>query len=175
MRPNIDIATAALILAQVLGGGPMPDAAMAGGGRARAGEPVLVGERGPEVFVPNVPGTVIPQYAEPVPAYQRPGPDFGVYRERPGQEMPAISPKPEAWDRWLANLPESGTVEDRRGPDAIDMDEIYWRRAHEPKKALKQFPPAETVAKSTTPDWLKDQESQWLKAYKKHSPSTAKQ
>ena len=61
----------------------------------------------------------------------------------------------------------SENIEDRRGPDAIDMDEIYWRRAHEPKKALKQFPPAN---QSTTPDWLKDQETQWLKANKKTKP-----
>jgi len=61
--------------------------------------------------------------------------------------------------------------------DATDMDEIYWRRARGEKGQLIQFPPAETDAhaKSTTPDWLKDQESQWLKANKKHSPSNAKQ
>ena len=68
-------------------------------------------------------------------------------------------------------------IEDRRGPDATDMDEIYWRRARGEKGQLIQFPPAKTDAhaKSTTPDWLKDQESQWLKANKKHSPSNAKQ
>jgi hypothetical protein len=45
--------------------------------------------------------------------------------------------KPEAWDRWLANAPESENVEDRRDLDAIHM-----------------------------PDFLKDQESQWVKARK---------
>jgi hypothetical protein len=52
MRPHVGIATAAMILAQVLAGGPMPQTAIAGGGRAQAGEPIL-GERGPEVFVPR--------------------------------------------------------------------------------------------------------------------------
>jgi len=153
MRLHIEIATAAMILAQVLGGGPMPQAAMAEGGHARAGEPILVGEREPEVFVPSAPGTVVPRYAEP---------DFGLARELPGQEMPAISPRPEAWDRWLANAPMSENIEDRRGDDQTDMDEIRWQKMYGPKKALKSFPPAEmdTHAKSTTPDWLKDQESQ---------------
>jgi hypothetical protein len=115
----------------------------------------VVGERGPEGFVPNTPGVVIPQHAEP---------NFGLARELPGQEMPAISPRPEAWDRWLANAPMTENIEDRRGDDQIDMDNIRWQRMYGPKKALKQFPPAET--KSTFPDWLKDQESQWIKARK---------
>ena len=71
--------------------------------------------------------------------------------------MPAISPRPEAWDSWLANVPMSENIEDRRGPDATDMDEIRWRKMHEAKKPLKQFPAASTV-----PDWLKDQEKAWL-------------
>ena len=154
MRLNIDIATAAMILAQVLANAPAPQAAMAGGGYPQAGEPVLVGERGPEVFIPNVPGAVVPQYAEP---------NFGLARELPGQEMPAISPKPEAWDRWLANAPESQNVEDRRSDDNRDMDDLRWRRAHEPKKPLVQFPP---LSESRTPSWLKAQEDAWIKAKK---------
>jgi hypothetical protein len=47
---------------QVLNGGPMAQAAMAEGGHVRAGEPVLVGEHGPEVFVPGVPGSVLPKW-----------------------------------------------------------------------------------------------------------------
>jgi hypothetical protein len=164
MRLNKGVATAAIIFAQALSGPPMPKAAMAQGGRPQAGEPVLVGESGPEVFVPSKPGVV-------VPSYQKPGSDFGVYRELPGQEMPAISPRVEAWDRWLAIAPMSENIEDRRGDDQTDLDEIRWRKWYGPKKQLKQFPPAQ----STAPDWLKDQESQWLKANKKHSPSTAKQ
>src|SRR5262249_47038609 len=31
------------------------------GGRPAVGEPAIVGENGPEVFVPDVPGTVVPQ------------------------------------------------------------------------------------------------------------------
>jgi hypothetical protein len=88
MRFNVDIATAALILAQVLSGGPMPETALAGGGRVPAGAPVLLGERGPEVFVPSTPGTVVPQFASP---------DFGAVA--PGQEwlaraqrQPSLSP-----------------------------------------------------------------------------------
>jgi hypothetical protein len=61
MRFNVDIATAAMILAQVLDGGPMPQAAMAEGGKAKVGEPLLVGERGPEVIVPAQASMVIPQ------------------------------------------------------------------------------------------------------------------
>jgi hypothetical protein len=75
--------------------------------------------------------------------------------------------KPEPWDRWLANAPMSENIEDRRGDDQTDLDEPRWKKWYGPKKpptALKQFPPAET--KSTLPDWLKDQESQWLKIKK---------
>jgi hypothetical protein len=43
-------------------------------GRTRS--ELAVGERGPAVFVPSVPGTVVPQFYED-----------------PGQAMPAISPK----------------------------------------------------------------------------------
>jgi hypothetical protein len=140
-------------------------AALCVGCAGRDPQPIatVVGERGPEVFVPSVPGTVVPQYAEP---------NFGLARELPGQEMPAISPRVEAWDRWLANAPMTENIEDRRGDDQIDMDNIRWQRMYGPKKALKQFPPAET--KSTFPDWLKDQESQWLKPHKTAKPYGAK-
>jgi hypothetical protein len=33
---------------------------MGDGGRPYANEPVIVGEQGPEVFVPDQPGTVVP-------------------------------------------------------------------------------------------------------------------
>jgi len=120
----------------------------ADGGRTPQDRPILVGERGPEVFVPSTPGTVVPQYAEP---------NFGIARELPGQQMPAISPRVDAWDRWLANAPMSENIQDRRGPDATDMDIIRWRQWNSPKKPLKQFPAASSV-----PDWLKDQEKAWL-------------
>jgi hypothetical protein len=217
MRFNVDLATAALIFAQVLAGGPMPEAAMAGGGHARAGEPVLVGERGPEVFVPSVPGTVIPdwvkqkqweyaarqaqptgelnglvptdaQLARSLALRDQPGAYYEPWqpwqRDVVSKDWPtdfinaqlgdahkggvhALSPfvQPEGWDRWLASAPESQNIEDRRDLDAIDMDNIRWQRAHAPKKPLKQFPPA-AEASSHLPDWLKDQESQWIKARK---------
>ena len=56
--------------------------------------------------------------------------------QRPPWENTAPFVKPEAWDRWLANAPESENVEDRSDLDAIDMDEIYWRRARGEKGQL---------------------------------------
>jgi phage-related minor tail protein len=41
------------------GGPPIPTAA---GGFRRAGIPLLVGERGPEIFVPNTAGNVVPNH-----------------------------------------------------------------------------------------------------------------
>jgi hypothetical protein len=40
-----------------------PLAAFASGGEPDVGMPALVGERGPEIFVPRVPGTIIPNHA----------------------------------------------------------------------------------------------------------------
>jgi hypothetical protein len=58
MRFRVPRATAAMMLLAQMQGQPMP--AMAQGGPADAGSPVLVGERGPEVFVPNLSGTIEP-------------------------------------------------------------------------------------------------------------------
>lgn len=149
MRYGVDIATAALILAQMLAGAPMPDAAMAEGGHAKRHEPIVVGERGPEVFVPDVSGTVVPAQppamtvlppGAPMKADPRLVPasatDYYDALERNGVRL-----NDGAWDRWLANAPKSENIEDRRGiPD--------------------------TDARGKTPDWLKDQESQWIKARK---------
>jgi hypothetical protein len=71
--------------------------------------------------------------------------------------------KPDAWDRWLADLPESEKAQDGRSQDQIDMDNLRWRRAHEAKKRLVQFPPA---SESRTPGWLKAQEDAWIKSRK---------
>jgi hypothetical protein len=143
------------------------------GGRFMQNQPVLVGERGPELFVPNVPGTVVPQYAEPRPMtdaeymrnpdWLRPPTDPAAILDAQRGTDTLVGPlvRPEAWDRWLANTPESENIEDQRSDDQRDMDQLRWRRAHAPKKPLVQFPPA-PAAKSTVPDWLKDQESQWL-------------
>jgi hypothetical protein len=68
-------------------------------------------------------------------------------------------------------LPESKNVEDQRSAADKAADDERWRLSWDqtlvrpPKKALKQFPPA-TDGRSTLPDWLKDQESQWVKARK---------
>jgi hypothetical protein len=189
MRLNIDVATAAIILAQVLAGAPMPQAAMAEGGHAKRDQPSVVGERGPEVFVPDTSGTVVPAQppamtvlppGTPMKADPRLVPasatDYYDALERNGLRL-----NEGAWDRWLADLPESKNIEDSRTPEQKAIDDERWRLIWDPtlvrpaKKPLKQFPPAEPEAKSTTPDWLKDQESQWLKANKKNSPSTATQ
>jgi hypothetical protein len=131
-----------------------------------------------------------------VPAIVRPASDFGGWSQGPmvapydpreyaklpydvrmalesAQETPSITlgplVKPEAWDLWLADLPESEKVEDRRSGDNIDMDTLRWRRAHgllpeqQAKKPLVQFPP---VSESRTPSWLKAQEDAWIKAKK---------
>jgi hypothetical protein len=58
MRLRVPRATAAMMLLAQMQGEPMP--AMAQGGNPEPGSPVLVGEHGPEVFVRNVPGTIVP-------------------------------------------------------------------------------------------------------------------
>jgi hypothetical protein len=47
MRYGVDIATAAIILAQILSGAPMPEAAMAEGGPAKRHQPIVVGRAAP--------------------------------------------------------------------------------------------------------------------------------
>jgi hypothetical protein len=164
MRLNVDLATAAMILALVLNGGLMPQAAMAGDSKVKKGEPVLVGESGPEVFVPGVPGTVFPKWKHGTGDRQQ---------EDAGYSLAHVV-KPQAWDRWLADLPESKNVEDWRTPTQKAEDNQLWRLSWDPTyenpyeqfyspgapggKPLVQFPPV-----STTPDWLRDQETQWVK------------
>jgi len=200
MRLNVDLATAAMILALVLNGAAMPQAAMAEGGKVQAGEPVLVGERGPEVFVPGVPGSVLPKWKH--------GWGKDDLEETPGKTLAHVV-KPSAWDRWLADLPESTNVEDWRTPVQRAEDNQLWRVSWDPTfenpyesyyapggagyqpgvatpsgKTYVQFPPAPpeneltpsdeiyadwvksksqpAMKASTAPDWLRDQESQWL-------------
>jgi hypothetical protein len=166
MRLNVDLATAAMILALVLNGGLMPQKAMAEGGNAKAGEPILVGERGAEVIVPQKQSTTIP-----IPKWKHGMGDRA--QEDAGYSFAHIV-KPEAWDRWLAGLPESKNVEDWRTPQQKIEDNNLWRVSWDPTfenpyeqfyapgapggKPLVQFPPV-----STTPDWLRDQETQWVK------------
>lgn len=52
------------------GGGWIP--AMADGGQLGGGQPALVGERGPELFVPRTSGYIVPNYALPQSAPQLP-------------------------------------------------------------------------------------------------------
>jgi len=160
MRLNVDLATAAMILALVLNGGPMPQAAMAEGGKVKKGEPVLVGERWPEVFVPGVPGSAFPKWKHG---------HIDRGQESPGGTLGHLV-KPQAWDRWLADLPESKNIEDWRTPVQKAEDNQLWRVTWDPTyetpyeqvaKPLVQFPPAPMV--STAPDWLRDQEMQWVK------------
>jgi hypothetical protein len=125
---------------------------------------IVVGERGPEVFIPDEEGTVVP--GDILQFTGRPGnftPDVGPVR--PGEEwlayaqrQPMVEPRAEAWGRWLADLPESENVEDRRDDMARDMDDLRWRKAHGPKKPLVQFP-----AVTETPLWLRANEEQWLR------------
>jgi hypothetical protein len=170
MRFRVDLATAAAILAQSLAGAPTPHAAMAQGGHARSGEPILVGERGPEVIVPNAPSTVIPgdpREFERMYGQMQNAPQFDLRAAPPG-----FSPQPAAWDRWLADLPESSNVVDLRTPEQKAEDNNKWRLTWDPTltrpapKPLKQFPPvvAPPPAQSTLPAWLQDQQSQWTKA-----------
>jgi hypothetical protein len=46
---------------------------MAQGGRPGVGEPVLVGERGPEVFVPNMPGAIMDDFEVAEATYRAAG------------------------------------------------------------------------------------------------------
>jgi hypothetical protein len=148
--------------------------AAAEGGPAPKDQPVLVGERGPEVIVPQKPAIVLPTWKHG--------------QEPPGSKIPAISPPVAAWDSWLAGLPESTNVQDLRTPQQKIEDNELWRVTWDPifenpyeswwyDKNRVQFPPAEEKPKPTKtsdtgkptpnlPDWLKDQESQWLKSDK---------
>jgi hypothetical protein len=133
---GVDLATALTILQTMLATGqPIP--AMQYGGSPQAGQSVLVGERGPEVFTPDVPGTIAPMeqnlglsdiltrknlstfhpldpernYPPAVPSPQRLNPK--------ALEKPYFDPGPvrfsqAAWDAWVEGLPESKNVEDRR-------------------------------------------------------------
>jgi hypothetical protein len=83
--------------------------AMAGGGRPAG--PTLVGEHGPEIFTPDVPGTISPMAS--------PG--------RLSDPAKAVKIKPANWDAWLnalnaRELPGGGykNIEDRRNEVPLD-------------------------------------------------------
>jgi hypothetical protein len=131
-RFGVPVVVAAALL---LGLRPMAD-----GGRPYPAEPVIVGERGPEVFVPDRPGTVLSQayLAEPTPdeirarrdAYSNAAKEYNEkIRELARlQEPPRIPIRDEAWDRWLATAPESESIEDRRSEEEKQWTDDYWRR-----------------------------------------------
>jgi hypothetical protein len=126
---------------------------MADGGRPYANEPVIVGERGPEVFVPDQPGTVIPFGAPPMaeqPPLMQPYSDEQRKRaqmeaaiariegENAARAAAAYGPfdyvlgsnklNPTAFDAWLANAPESENIEDLRHLSGSETDEYFERK-----------------------------------------------
>ena len=107
---------------------PPPEAPMRGlakGGRVDDDEPVVVGEEGPEVFVPDRPGVVLPHMPQPgkktgnidrwpkVPAPAYPGRYGGVEREMLRQTRAAQDPSPG-----LMDLIDSGR---------LPLNEANWR------------------------------------------------
>jgi hypothetical protein len=113
---------------------------------------------------PDVPA-IVHQYAQPDFGQVRPGQEWLALAQQGPEVFLAPHVRAEAWDRWLANLPESENIEDRRSDDNRDMDDLRWRRAHGllKKAPLVQFPPA---PESRTPEWLKAQEDAYLKRKK---------
>jgi hypothetical protein len=72
-------------IASAIGAGAM----LADGGTAHAAKPVIVGERGPELFVPGTTGVVIPN--EVMEAARENGIDDAIDILRDGQETDAAS------------------------------------------------------------------------------------
>jgi hypothetical protein len=101
---------------------------LAKGGHVAKDEPVVVGEEGPEYFVPDQPGTVVPHMPQPgktgksenidrwprLPAPNYPGRYGGVEREMLRQTRVAQDPKPS-----LMEMIDSGRVR---------LDQANWDR-----------------------------------------------
>ncbi len=123
------------------------------GGHPQQNEPVVVGEQGPEIFVPAEPGTIVPSHRpdtaySPLSTPENPPPDprappmakRGTYEiarpnipgEMPGTSM-GLAPRVGAWDQWLANLPESKNVQDLRTPQEKEQDFGSWKRSYRSK------------------------------------------
>jgi hypothetical protein len=64
--------------------------AKAEGGPAEPGQPYVVGERGPEVFVPERPGVVIPNYAVPYSSFGTMAPNYALGRIYSALRNPAF-------------------------------------------------------------------------------------
>jgi hypothetical protein len=106
----------ALMLLQIMQQTGQPIPAMQYGGSPQAGQPVLVGERGPEVFTPNLPGSITPiqEWSQDIPGIR----DL----ERAGVHF-----NPEAFERWLQHQPRSRNIEDRRSePPSYEGREFDW-------------------------------------------------
>jgi hypothetical protein len=142
-RFHVDIATAALIFAQVLNG-TMP--AMAGGGYPLAGEPVLVGERGPEIFVPDMPNfdRMIPRWLKHIDQPMKGAADWPPPSEIVGERGPEVFVP----DRPGSVLPMSLGLEDI----GDRLWELRQDRGHYvPEPASGERPPPMTVLPKGTP------------------------
>jgi hypothetical protein len=104
---------------------PPPMRGLAKGGHVAENEPVVVGEEGPEYFVPDQPGTVWPHIPQPgkggkidrwpkIPAPEYPGRYGGVEREILRQTRDAQDPSPG-----LMDMIDSGRLR---------LNEANWRR-----------------------------------------------
>src|SRR5262249_17264028 len=85
------------------------------GGQGPKGQPVLVGEQGPEAILPKQEAQIRPLRKVAPNTWYRPA------------EMPAVSPWVGPWDQWLADLPESKNIQDLRTPEQIADDNRSWR------------------------------------------------
>ena len=134
---GVTLAVAAMMLANMMQQQGQALPAMAGGGRPTG--PTIVGEQGPEVFVPDVPGSIVPmaqggwspwstqntyspiKRGEFEPPPQMTPEQMRRYERRTGGSTPlgwleksGRQINPEAWDALYENLPESKNVVDLR-------------------------------------------------------------
>jgi hypothetical protein len=113
------------------------------GGWLNPGQPSLVGESGPEMFVPDLPGTIVPlpqprqpQLTDPMlpvpsdeairhwtnPAFRTHALpwDLEFWQSQQNPPIPDLVDEgvlrfhPEAWNEWLLRQPRSKRIEDRR-------------------------------------------------------------
>ena len=109
---------------------------MAGGGRPKKGEPVVVGERGPEVFIPDQRGTVVPYDMPPpppdVPAlYLQLGiSDIPQFTGRPGNFTPDVGPvsRGHCIDRYLNGGRSCGRLRTRHVLQWATLRAAGWAR-----------------------------------------------
>jgi hypothetical protein len=109
MRFRVPRAPAAMMLLAQMTAQPMT--ARAQGGDAPAGSPVVVGERGPEVFVPQTPGTVVPLPRSRPPYMRLPRGIMGEDQQAPmtpeDRQMMGLWPRSEVPSdtQWLKEHP----------------------------------------------------------------------